>query len=212
MRLAGSDGCPTGWVAAVAEAGSSGSARLIHATDLRTLLIEVDFAVIDMPIGFVDGPASRDVEAAMRRAALAEVIYFDASFANERALGKRLPKQSFMLFPKMREIDNLVREIGQDRLREGHPEVSFALMAGAPVLSRKRTAEGAVERVALLEQQGIPARALLGALIRGRMAADDVLDAAALLWSADRFWRNQHETLPPVPSRDAVGLEMSVIA
>lgn len=227
MRLAGIDGCSAGWVAVLAEAGILASARLTHASDLAALMVDVDFAIIDMPIGFVDGPASRDVEPAMRmilkgkassvfptpcRAALGEHIYPDACFVNQQALGKNLPKQSFMLFPKMREVDSIVRELGQQRLREGHPEMSFAEMAGQPVLSKKREPHGVAERVALLEGQQLPARALLGSLVRGRMAADDVLDAAALLWSADRFQLSQHITLPPLPSRDAVGLEMSVIA
>ena len=227
MRLAGIDGCKGGWVAVEAEAGRPSSARLTHVTDLAAFLAQTDFALVDMPIGFACGPASRDVETAMRaalrgkassvfptpcRMALAELVYADASFVNEQALGKRLPKQSFMLFPKMREIDTIVCALGQNRLREGHPEVSFAVMAGSSVLSWKREPQGMADRVALLEAQGLPARALLGGLIRGRMAADDILDAAALWWSAERFRRGKHETFPPVPSRDAVGLEMSVIA
>ena len=227
MWLAGIDGCPTGWVAILAEADRLASARLTLVTDLRACLADVDFALIDMPIGFVEGPDSRDVEVAMRqrlkgkassvfptpcRSALDEFVYADASYLNEKALGKRLPKQSFMLFPKMREVDRLVRDLGQSRLREGHPEVSFAEMTGVPILSKKREPAGQVERLLLLEAQGLPARALLGDLVKGRMAADDILDAAALLWSADRFRRGQHETYPPVPSRDAVGLEMSIIA
>jgi len=225
--LAGIDGCPTGWVATVARAGAPASARLEHITDLAAFLATVDFALIDMPIGFVSGPASRDVEAAMRaalkgkassvfptpcRMALAEQVYFDASFVNEQALGKRLPKQTFMLFPKMREIDALVQTLGQSRLREGHPEVSFAAMAGAPVLSRKRQPEGLADRVLLLERQGLPTGALLAARTRGKMAADDILDSAAMWWSADRFASGRHFTLPPIPSRDATGLEMSVVA
>lgn len=227
MLLAGIDGCPTGWVATVAPAGNPAVARLQHVTDLGAFLATVDFALIDMPIGFVSGPASRDVEVAMRaalkgkassvfptpcRMALSEQVYFDASFVNEQALGKRLPKQTFMLFPKMREIDALVQTHGQSRLREGHPEVSFAAMAGAPVLSRKRRPEGKVDRILLLEGQGLPAAALLSALVRGKMAADDILDSAAMWWSADRFVSDRHITLPPAPSKDPTGIEMSVVA
>lgn len=227
MLLAGIDGCPTGWVATVAKAGNPALARLEHVTDLAAFMATVDFALIDMPIGFVSGPASRDVEVAMRaalkgkassvfptpcRMALAEQVYFDASFVNEQALGKRLPKQTFMLFPKMREIDALVQTYGQSRLREGHPEVSFATMAGGPVMSKKRQPVGQAERVLLLERQGLPAVALLAAMIKGKMAADDILDSAAMWWSADRFCSGRHITLPQVPSTDGVGLEMSVVA
>ncbi|MGL6210187.1 MAG: DUF429 domain-containing protein [Paracoccaceae bacterium] len=227
MLLAGIDGCRTGWVAVVAEAGNPASARLQHVTDLGAFLGDVQFALIDMPIGFVAGPHGRDVEVSMRaylpgkassvfptpcRMALAEEIYFDASFVNEQVLGKRLPKQSFMLFPKMREIDQIVQRIGQSRLREGHPEVSFAAMAGAPVQSKKREPAGQLERSLLLEGQGLPAGGLLSGRVRGKMGADDVLDAAALWWSSDRFLRAAHITLPPSPSIDSTGLEMSVIA
>lgn len=230
MRLAGIDGCPSGWVAIVAEADDFASARLVHVTDLADFIDRqhIDLAVIDIPIGFVDGPEPRDVEAAMRamlkgktssvfstpcRLALAEAVYFDASYVNRQELQRGLSKQSFMLFPKMREVDGVVRSLGQGRLREGHPEVSFAVMnGGAAVLSRKREPAGRKDRIELLQASGFAAQALVADAPRGLMAADDVLDATALLWSAGRMSRREHITLPPVPSRDAVGLEMSVIA
>ena len=68
MRLAGIDGCKGGWVAVEADAGRPSSARLTHVTDLAAFLAQTDFALVDMPIGFASGPASRDVETAMRAA------------------------------------------------------------------------------------------------------------------------------------------------
>lgn len=229
MRLAGIDGCPSGWVAVVADDFDPSTARLCHSADLSSLMDGngIGFAAIDMPIGLVSGPHSRDVEAGMRailkgkassvfptpcRMALAEMTYFDASFVNAEALGKGLPKQTFMLFPKLREVDEVVRALGQDRLREGHPEVSFAVLNSAPVLSKKRTPEGARERIGLLAAEGIDAHPLLSAASRRICAVDDVLDAAVMLLTALRFQRNQHLTIPAKPSRDSVGLEMSVIA
>lgn len=227
MRLAGIDGTRSGWVAVVADAGMPASAQLSHVTDLESFVMTTDFAVIDMPIGFVSGPDGRNVETAMRaflpgksssvfptpcREALLEPVYHDASWVNERVLGKRLPKQTFMLFPKMREVDGVVRKLGQARLREGHPEVSFAAMAGSPVISRKREAIGQAERARLLTVEGVLVSDLMLGLERWMGSADDVLDAAALWWSANRFVRGAHLTLPPVPLRDPEGLEMSVIA
>lgn len=227
MQLAGIDGCKSGWVAVMAKAGVPASALMVHVTDLTAFLGLTEFAVIDMPVGFVDGPKSRDVEPALRdrlkgkgssvfptpcRSALAAADYAEACAINVKALGKALPKQSYMIFPKMRELDFVVRDLGQKGLREGHPEVSFAIMAGRPLRSKKREVAGQTERIALLKAAGLPVDTLLAGLIKGQMAADDILDAAALWWSADRFARKQHETFPPVPLRDAVGLEMSVIA
>ena len=138
---------------------------------------------------------------------------FTLLLINRQELQRGLSKQSFMLFPKMREVDGVVRSLGQGRLREGHPEVSFAVMnGGASVLSRKREPAGRKDRIELLQAHGFAAQALVADAPRGLMAADDVLDATALLWSAGRMSRREHITLPPVPSRDAVGLEMSVIA
>ena len=229
MRLAGVDGCPDGWVAVVADAGTLASARLAFFADLAGFMNReaIDLALVDMPIGFVDGPESRDVEGAMRgflpgkassvfptpcRMALSEPTYMDASFVNAQVLGKRLPKQTFALFPKLREVDEAVRLLGQGRMREGHPEVSFAAMNGQPVLSKKREPLGKQDRMALLQAAGLPAEDLLRARPKGRVADNDILDAAALLWSAARYFDNTHITFPPKPSQDSVGLEMSVIA
>lgn len=228
-RVAGIDGCRGGWVAVIADADRPQQAFLAHAHDILRLLRGegVDFALVDMPIGFVDGPEPRDVDTAMRsflkgkassvfptpcRAALQAYDYWDASEINEKSLARRLPKQTFMLFPKMREVDEAVREIGQAHLREGHPEVSFAILNGSPVLTRKREKDGVADRTRLLAEAGIPSETLLKSLKRGAMAEDDILDAAALFWSAARFVRDSHITFPPNPSRDSVGLEMSVIA
>ena len=228
MRRAGIDGCKAGWVAVVAEGDGRDTPRLAVSPTLAGLFAAegLDFAVLDMPVGLVAGPGPREVEPALRRrlkgkassvfstpcrAALAETSYAGASAANARAPGRRLSRQSFAIFPKMREADAAARQLGQVRLREGHPEVSFALMAGAPVPSRRRRPEGLRDRLALPERAGLPVTALLGAR-PARVGADDILDAAALLWTALRFGRGQHETFPPVPVRDAVGLEMSAIA
>jgi predicted RNase H-like nuclease len=229
MRLAGVDGCKGGWVAVLAPMDDPGAASSVFLSDVRELfsVYGAGFAVIDIPVGFATGPEPRDVEQAMRkrlpgktssvfstpcRAALAEMVYSDASHVNREHLGVGLSKQSFELFPKMREIDRVAVDLGQDRLREGHPEVSFAEMNGLPVLSRKRKPDGQAERIALLEKHGFPAAALAKGAKGLGCGIDDVLDATVLLWSAMRFQRGQHAIFPATPSRDALGLEMSVIA
>ncbi|MEI4473122.1 DUF429 domain-containing protein [Frigidibacter sp. MR17.24] len=230
MRIAGIDGCKAGWIAVVAEEGRPETAAprpVARVADLFAVT-DVAFALVDIPIGFVDGPEPRDTEAAMRaflkgkassvfntpcRAALIEEVYFDASYVNREKLGIGLSKQSFMLFPKMLEVDRFAERDCQTRLREGHPEVSFAEMNGRlPVLSRKRQPDGRADRIALLAAQGFDAEALAGQANANGCAVDDMLDATALLWSAMRFRREQHTTFPAQPQRDARGLEMSVIA
>jgi predicted RNase H-like nuclease len=42
-------------------------------------------------------------------------------------------------------------------------------------------------------------------------APDDVLDAFAALWSADRIARGEAINLPAIPPRDSVGLRMEIV-
>lgn len=228
MRFAGIDGCKAGWVAVVANGNDLGFARLAVAPTLAELIAaqRIEFGLVDMPIGLSSGPTPRDVEPSMRqhlkgksssvfntpcRQALEGATHLAASAINAGVLGKRLSVQTFSLFPKLREVDATVLACGQSCLREGHPEVSFSLMAGSPVKSPKKLREGKAERVTLLEARGIPVLSLLQHR-PSRVGEDDILDAAALLWSAVRFGNGTHELFPPSPLRDSAGLEMSVIA
>lgn len=230
MRVAGIDGCKSGWVAVAVEDGDASSAAPVHGASLAVLLdlTQADLAVVDVPIGLTDGPADRDVEAAMRavlagkassvfntpcRAALAEASYAGANAVNRAVLGKGLSKQTFAIMPKIAEADIVARARGQDRLREGHPEVSFSKLAGAPVRDGKTTLSGQAIRRRLLEDAGFPVGRLVESVPRGfRGGLDDLLDACILAWSALRLSKGKHLTLPPLPSRDGQGLVMSVVA
>src|SRR3989449_9942954 len=77
----------------------------------------------------------------------------------------------------------------QRRVREAHPEVSFALLNGAPLLFAKKSADGEAERRGLLNPIFGEIRGVPGA------ARDDVLDAYALLWSARRARRGKARVL-----------------
>ncbi len=230
MRVAGVDGCRSGWIAVLVEGGEPASAHLAAAPRLDVLLDaeRPDLAVVDMPIGLTSGPAARDVEAATRavlkgkassvfstpcRQALSAASYAEAGALNRATLGKGLAKQTWALMRKIAEVDDVVRARGQGAVREGHPELSFVCLAGAPVLEPKRGSPGQDRRRRLLEEQGFPVGRLLAARPGGfRGGVDDGLDACALAWSALRVGRGDHVLLPPTPSRDAVGLEMSGVA
>jgi predicted RNase H-like nuclease len=80
-------------------------------------------------------------------------------------------------------------------------------MNGGVVLPPKHTPAGSAARRLLIERQfgEVPAR-LAGA------RADDILDAHAVLWTAERFARRHHVILgPDVPERDVRGLPMRIV-
>ena len=77
--------------------------------------------------------------------------------ATSKKLGVGINQQTFHLFPKMREVDELLRS--RPKLKrivyEAHPELAFARMnGGKPVLSKKRQPDGYAERRRLLAEHG----------------------------------------------------------
>lgn len=179
---------------------------------------------VDMPIGFVDVPRPpRACEAEARkllpgkassvfptpcRPALACTTHAEAN-ATSRELGIGINQQTFHLFPKMREVDELLRS--HPRLKrivyEAHPELAFARMnGGKPVLSKKRQPDGYAERSRLLAEHGFacPTDRLPGA------ARDDILDAIAVCRTASLIAEGAATRLGPARARDSQGLPMNI--
>ncbi len=177
-----------------------------------------------MPIGLLDAPRpGRACESQARkllpgktssvfptpcRPALACTTYARANAVSKK-LGAGLTQQTFHLFPKLREIDELLQT--QRKLRriihEAHPELAFARMnGGAPVLSKKRQPEGHEERRRLLARNGFKTgiERLPGA------ARDDILDAMACCRTAMLIADRSATRLGPANARDRNGLPMNI--
>ena len=230
MRLVGIDGCRGGWVMATAVPHLA----FYVLPDLKQIGAEARrgtlMAVVDIPIGLPDSGA-RECDVAARqilkerassvfpapsRAALKGwQDYERACHLNERASGKRLSKQAFAILPKIRDVDRLMTVELQERVREAHPEVSFARLAGHPMRHHKAKREGRAERLALLNAHGISfdptwERQWLGA---SKVAEDDLIDAAVCLVTARRIVEGNAQVLPSENvERDANGLRMEMVA
>jgi predicted RNase H-like nuclease len=167
---------------------------------------------IDMPLGLVaDGWRAADVlarRALGRRGVTVFAIpprpvwqqptYAEANRACRDLTGKGLSAQTWGLRRKLLEADTYRRE-SPARLYEVHPELSFAAMAGAPLAASKHTQPGLALRRTLLGQAGIT----LPPKITGA-AEHDLLDAAAVAWSAHRIATAKAITLttPAQPADD----------
>ena len=81
-----------------------------------------------------------------RRALLS---FADYAAANRwaKADGKGLSRQLWNILPKIREVDALVTPERQRRLFEMSPELSLAVLAGAPMAHPKTTPAGRTERI-----------------------------------------------------------------
>jgi predicted RNase H-like nuclease len=233
MIVGGADGCPGGWVVvgkdlqtgAVSWRLCANAEALIHGEPRAHVL------GVDIPIGLPEcgsracdraarqllgTPRASSVFSAPLRPALAATSYAEACRIRFEIEAKKFSKQAWNIVSKIREVDCVLRadEEAQRRVREVHPEVSFYFLAGQRPLARgKKSAAGRAERVALLEP--IFGSAVSMALKERRALAaseDDVLDAFAVLWTAERIAWGTAQTLPAKPPKDAAGLRMEMVA
>ena len=128
--------------------------------------------------------------------------------------------QSFNICDKIKEVDDFITPTLQNRILEGHPEVSFARLIGRPMQSGKKSHTGNLERRQALRNvagdafsqlHANPRAALKGAGI-SNVEVDDLLDACIMLWTALRIVAGQGVRLPNVAPVDRRGLRMEMWA
>lgn len=236
--VAGVDGCKGGWIAALAPLDDAAPARLLVIGRLADLLALPEAPVIvaiDMPIGLPDrvagsgrgpeqqvrpllGQRQSSVFSIPARSAVEAADYGEAC---RLALAtsdppRKVSKQGFHLFPKIREIDACLRgDAGlRDRIREVHPEFAFATMRGGPLHHPKKIGgainpAGMAERRALLLAAGLPPGLVEARPPRGA-AADDALDALAALVVARHIAAGRGKPFPDPPGRDSHGIPIAI--
>jgi predicted RNase H-like nuclease len=217
-RVVGVDGCRAGWVGIVLGPGRR-IAGVFGATigDLVAAAGPVDAIGIDMPIH----PPSAGLRAADLAArahlgrkassvfltparAVLEAPTYAAACATARAFdGRGISQQAWALRHKILELEAWLAA-APCAVHEVHPEVSFSLLAGAPILARKTSWAGHSARRSALAGGGIVVPDDVGTA--GAVAgADDVLDAAAVAWSARRLAAGEARSFPAPPERLADG-------
>ncbi len=210
MRIAGVDGCKGGWAIA-----TRSDVMVVTRIDVDAF----DALAIDMPIGLpIDSPRVTDSEARKyigpRRNSVfptpprvcLHIADYPTALADARlATGRGISKQAFHLLPKIAELDAQITPAHERVVAEAHPECSFVLMNDGEHLPSKHSHEGAAMRRALI------ARTFDVDPITPRGAKpDDVLDAYALLFTAERFARGEAIILGN-GQRDARGLLMRIV-
>ena len=198
LAVTGIDGCAGGWVAVTLAASGVVTSVTVAATLDGLPLAGV--AGIDMPLGLL-GAGWRDANGLARRALGRRGVtvfaipprpvwecatYAEASQVCRDLTGKGFSVQAWGLRRKIAEADACRRRAASSvppvRFYEVHPELSFTAMAGAPVPDSKHTPVGLAIRRELLAVAGITVPPNVGGA-----AEDDLLDAAAVAWSARRI-------------------------
>jgi len=221
----GLDGCPSGWVAVALVDGCVSDVRVVARIEEAVAMHRPSVVAVDMPVGLLDVP--READAAARAelpgraasvfsAAARSVVegwvagrvmtHAEASALNVETMGVGLSQQAWRLVPKMAEVEALAS--AGSRLMEVHPELAFAVIAGAP-LPRKRSWPGLALRRAHLERLGL---ALPDRFPGDTDAApDDVVDAAVCAWVADGLAsRARVRTVPAATRQRAHGHSIAI--
>ena len=130
------------------------------------------------------GPRRGSIFRVPPRAVWQEADFAAANRVCRELTGAGLSRQSWALRPKLLEA-NAIWERHPGLLFEAHPEVSFRAMAGEPLQHAKKTWAGQTRRRELLARNGIVLPDQIGPA--GQAPPDDILDAAAVAWSAHRM-------------------------
>ncbi len=237
--VAGVDGCPAGWAVVLRRLDGGSPPVFAVLPDFTAVLADSRrpaIITVDMPIGLPDrvGPGGRGPEREVRRLlgerqssvfavpSRAAVMAEDYRHACAMALAtsdppRKVSKQCFHLFAKMREIDRLMTPELETRVHEAHPELGFwRLNGGRPMALPKKVKSrpspaGIDERMALLVRHGYDRGFLDQPLPRG-VGRDDLIDAAALALTATRIARGDGLSFPASPERDGKRLRMAIWA
>ena len=218
-RVLGVDGCRQGWVAVALVDSRFAAARLVGGF---AELVDDPAAVIgvDIPLGAASirraaddsarellGPRRSSVFQPPPRDLLDVSDYASANAASRARHGFGIMRQAWNLKPKMLDAEPHWHA-SVDRIFEVHPELAFAAIGGAPRPHAKKTWSGTKDRTALLHGVGIELPDDLGAA--GIAGIDDVLDAAAVAWSAARIAAGTACSVPTPPERGSAGRPVAI--
>lgn len=213
--MIGLDACRGGWAAVWLSEGAF--AGLHTGGSLPRCLAEAGHTEgtvtgIDMVLGLLDagwrtadelarralGPRRGSVFAIPPRQVWEQPAYADAVRVCRELTGKGFSIQAWGLRTRLLEASQC-----RHHLHEVHPELAFMAMAGGtPLADSKHTQAGRERRRELLAAAGIA--------VPATPMVTDVLDAAAVAWSARRIAAGTAVVLPDPPQHDRAGREIAI--
>lgn len=229
--IRGVDGCKAGWLCLSVRPGEARPTVTVFSPDARALLAEPALVTaIDIPIGLpstgsrrVDGtarsflgPLKSSVFPAPVRATLDATSYEAACVESHKACGKKISRQTFGILPRIRDVNILLRESPAllNSVYEVHPEVCFVHWNDYRSLQHPKTSGfGFVERLAMVQRIfGSSPEEVRAAVRRSQVTDDDILDAFAALWTAQRIHDGRAVRVDNTDERDNFGLPMQMWA
>ncbi len=189
-KYIGIDGFNGGWVAAWID--DSGGHGFSHSKRIAQLLAEpFDRAMIDVPVGLpdrgyraCDREAKKRVGSAVFLGVRRDVWTFkdcdaaNAHYWSTEGLGRGISRQLWAIRTKVKEMDEFISPLVQDKVMETHPELVFWKLAGERPLPKKKSAIGREQRIEILKVHGFTNIVEFLGRRRGTgIGRDDLIDA-----------------------------------
>jgi predicted RNase H-like nuclease len=226
-RVLGVDSCPSGWIGI--SLGDDGLAAWFGRTLAELVAAAVSkgppaCVAVDIPLGLPDvGRRRADAEVrallsprgscvfdALTRTAYQAATHAEANALQRARTGKGLSQQAYRLGVKVLDANGFAA-LGSHVVIEAHPELCFARMGDGVVRAGKKTWAGQQRRRELLAAQGIDVDQVGTAGEAGlRAGPDDLLDAAAVAWTAARYVEGKASSYPEVPEVFSDGLPAAI--
>ena len=220
--VAGIDRWRGGWIIADLIDGHVALRTADNIATERSTLAGHSAVAIDMPIALAAhgrrsaeaelratlGASSRSVFTSPTRAAVDAPTQAEATVRNRANGGPGISAQAFGLFASIQELRAALRGGAFAHWWETHPEAAFALMNDGTPLASKRTARGVGQRLELLRHR-YPGIDHAVTTAPEKVPVDDVLDAVAAAWSAERIATDCATVFGP-PDRDDEGFARGI--
>ena len=220
-NIIGIDGCRAGWIAA----------NIMNNHDLGFHIIEnlddgylkqsnLSHIGIDIPLELAfsgNRPAETEARTLLKKRActifspptlkaLSEKNYIDACDVNFQECGRRISKQSWNLFPKIKEAQKFVENnlISKLEVFEIHPELSFMAMNDMNLIeASKKTEIGKKIRIKLIQKffPSFSFESVRDQYKKYQVHDDDILDSISIVWSTQRIVDNIAQSVPKNPEK-----------
>lgn len=233
--IIGVDGCKGGWCAVMKDLDGEMQLKFFrHIGEIYEIQPRPLVIAVDMPIGLLDeaisggrlceqmarkllGPirASSVFSAPVRTGVLKANSYGEANQINRKSSLNNIgiSQQAYGIFPKLKEIDEFMTPERQKIIREIHPELCFYELNNKTSLEKsKSSSEGSMERGKLLA--GVGYGSLINSYLSNQYShpfkLDDMLDACAACWTAERIYNGKTIVIPEKEDIDLKGLKMEM--
>ncbi len=228
----GVDGCRAGWLLCQLTQNDAPKFWVAkHLIQEKTLFQTASAVFVDMPFG-LSSQGERTCDQLARkmlgkrratifmtpcRQAVYAANYQQACRVNQAICGKKISIQAWNLIPKIRQLDQFLRENPALTVRffESHPELCFAWLNEGQILqSSKKTVEGQHQRLRLLAKKlAITHHTLQNwrqKIGKSRVQMDDLLDALVLAVCAAQP-EGLRTFVPTKVELDDFGLRMNIV-